>query len=74
MQPTITEITNTIIDEHTLDFNGVTVVIKSSNPHGFYKIGFPKGRVPENLKGFYTSYVRAEQDVKTHFANTPKSV
>lgn len=65
---------NAVIDELKLDLDGQVVYIRSHNPHGFYRVAFEKGRVPEVLKGNYTSKLLAEQEARKYFLNKNKNV
>lgn len=69
----LTELSNSVIDEQKLEIEGSVYWIKASNPHGFYALSIEKGRLPDNLKGKYTSKRGAEMDLRGYLADKNKS-
>ena len=60
-------------NEHrVLDINTYRVNIeKAEGPYGFWQISIDKGRLPEMLRGVYTSPSQAEDAAKNYFLNKP---
>lgn len=61
-------ITNETFDAEEFEVNNLKVTVQAHNPHGFYHIHLEKGRLPEELKGRYTTKLMAVQEAKKHLA------
>lgn len=57
------EIDNAILEEIKIEILNNTILIRSSNPHGFYKVSLQRGVLPDYLRGQYTSIKAAEDGV-----------
>ena len=68
------EVGNVVFDESIIEINNNKVFIKAHNPHGFYKITFERGRVPESLQGGYTSRSMAEAEARKYFLTKSKEM
>jgi hypothetical protein len=53
--------------------DGQKLVLKCSDPYGFWTIHYLKGEIPDFLKGNYTSFIEAEKRVQTYLAQLPPS-
>lgn len=46
--------------------NGNKIHIKRTDPHGFWRVNYDKGQLPEHLTGLYTSYDKALEAVQKY--------
>jgi hypothetical protein len=46
--------------------NGTKATIRCKDPYGFWTIHFDHGSVPDKLSGQYTTYVKAEDALKSY--------
>lgn len=54
--------------------DGTKVIIRMTDPYGYWSIHYEKGRIPEDLKGSFTDFNMAVQKVKTYFQSKGKAV
>jgi hypothetical protein len=50
---------------------GQKLVLKCSDPYGFWTVHYPKGEVPDALKGSFTSFIEAEKQVRSYLNTLP---
>lgn len=49
--------------------NNNALTVKTYDPHGFWKFSILKGRLPEYMKGQYTSLSEVSKDVTRYLAD-----
>jgi hypothetical protein len=47
------------------------LLVKCTDPYGFWSIHYQKGEVPQALQGTYTTFDEAMKAIKTYLLNTP---
>lgn len=60
---------NDFSNERTLTLDDQVITLKREPELGFVYVIFSKGRVPDRLKGRYTSFFEAEKDVLKYVNN-----
>lgn len=65
---------NAVFDEEVVEIEGNAYRIQAFNPHGFYRVQIDKGRLPDLLKGSYTTKTAAEADIRKYLAEKSKAV
>lgn len=55
-----------------VDLGNNKIITERTDPFGFWKIHFEKGRMPEMLQGQYTSYEAAQRDIDVYLRDKDK--
>lgn len=53
-------------DESPIEVNGITMNLKRGGSHGYWRVSYPKGPLPDSLKGQYLSKYDAEKAVTVY--------
>ena len=63
-----------ILDTIKIEVDGTEMFLKRGGSHGYWRVNYPKGRLPKFLEGQYTNKSLAEQAVRTYLRNLRKPV
>ena len=50
----------------TIELENNKINLKCEDPHGFWTVHFERGQMPEDLKGWYTTFDLAEKAVMAY--------